>query len=112
MSGDSRWAAGRSRTRSGGPSRLHCLRGVLLRLAEAGQRECAREGEREPGRREGRESVAGGVAGPTPPMTRGDRTGDGESFEGPFALRLTVEDGRITRHHLYENSLSIPRPHP
>ncbi|WP_247692982.1 nuclear transport factor 2 family protein [Streptomyces sp. RM99] len=28
-------------------------------------------------------------------------------FEGPFALRLTVEDGRITRHHLYENSLSI-----
>ncbi|MBZ6079068.1 nuclear transport factor 2 family protein [Microvirga sp. WGZ8] len=31
----------------------------------------------------------------------------GESFEGPFALRLTVEGGRITRHHLYENSLSI-----
>ncbi|MFG3323861.1 nuclear transport factor 2 family protein [Streptomyces sp. NPDC048171] len=31
----------------------------------------------------------------------------GRSFEGPFALRLTVEDGRITRHHLYENSLSI-----
>ncbi|MET9679596.1 nuclear transport factor 2 family protein [Streptomyces coeruleorubidus] len=31
----------------------------------------------------------------------------GKSFEGPFALRLTVEDGRITRHHLYENSLSI-----
>ncbi|MEE1845677.1 nuclear transport factor 2 family protein [Streptomyces sp. NPDC007076] len=30
-----------------------------------------------------------------------------KSFEGPFALRLTVEDGRITRHHLYENSLSI-----
>ncbi|EFL33070.1 conserved hypothetical protein [Streptomyces viridochromogenes DSM 40736] len=29
----------------------------------------------------------------------------GKSFEGPFALRLTVEDGRITRHHLYENSL-------
>ncbi|MFE3383067.1 ketosteroid isomerase, partial [Streptomyces anulatus] len=27
--------------------------------------------------------------------------------EGPFALRLTVENGRITRHHLYENSLSI-----
>ncbi|MFV0137865.1 nuclear transport factor 2 family protein [Streptomyces sp. HMX87] len=33
----------------------------------------------------------------------------GKSFEGPFALRLTVEDGRITRHHLYENSLSIAR---
>ncbi|RDD90480.1 nuclear transport factor 2 family protein [Streptomyces parvulus] len=31
----------------------------------------------------------------------------GRRFEGPFALRLTVEDGRITRHHLYENSLSI-----
>ncbi|MFF3645830.1 nuclear transport factor 2 family protein [Streptomyces sp. NPDC002564] len=31
----------------------------------------------------------------------------GRSFEGPFALRLTVEEGRITRHHLYENGLSI-----
>jgi ketosteroid isomerase-like protein len=31
----------------------------------------------------------------------------GKSFAGPFALRLTVERGRITRHHLYENSLSI-----
>ncbi|WP_329377667.1 nuclear transport factor 2 family protein [Streptomyces sp. NBC_01716] len=31
----------------------------------------------------------------------------GKSFEGPFALRLTIEDGRIIRHHLYENSLSI-----
>ncbi|MGW7079613.1 nuclear transport factor 2 family protein [Streptomyces sp. NPDC054866] len=31
----------------------------------------------------------------------------GKSFEGPFVLRLTVEDGRITRHHLYENSRSI-----
>ena len=31
----------------------------------------------------------------------------GKAFEGPFALRLTVEAGRITRHHLYENSLSI-----
>ncbi|MFI1679228.1 nuclear transport factor 2 family protein [Streptomyces sp. NPDC020607] len=31
----------------------------------------------------------------------------GKSFGGPFALRLTVENGRITRHHLYENSLSI-----
>ncbi|MQY14789.1 hypothetical protein SRB5_49650 [Streptomyces sp. RB5] len=31
----------------------------------------------------------------------------GKSFEGPFALRLTVENGRITRHHLYENSVSI-----
>ncbi|WP_265517933.1 nuclear transport factor 2 family protein [Nitratireductor luteus] len=24
----------------------------------------------------------------------------GKTFEGPFALRLTVEDGRITRHHV------------
>lgn len=31
----------------------------------------------------------------------------GKSFAGPFALRMTVEDGRITRHHLYENSVSI-----
>lgn len=31
----------------------------------------------------------------------------GKSFEGPFALHLTVQDGRITRHRLYENSLSI-----
>ncbi|MFJ9369563.1 nuclear transport factor 2 family protein [Nocardia sp. NPDC101769] len=31
----------------------------------------------------------------------------GKLFEGPFALRLTVEGGRITRHHLYENSVSI-----
>lgn len=31
----------------------------------------------------------------------------GKSFEGPFALHLTVERGRITRHRLYENSLSI-----
>lgn len=30
-----------------------------------------------------------------------------KTFAGPFALHLTVEDGRITRHHLYENSLSI-----
>ncbi|GAA3128173.1 nuclear transport factor 2 family protein [Streptomyces rectiviolaceus] len=31
----------------------------------------------------------------------------GKSFEGPFTLRLTVENGRISRHHLYENSRSI-----
>ncbi|MGI5350133.1 nuclear transport factor 2 family protein [Streptomyces sp. CA-250714] len=31
----------------------------------------------------------------------------GKTFEGPFALRLTVEEGRVTRHHLYENSLSV-----
>ncbi len=31
----------------------------------------------------------------------------GKSFEGPFALHLTVVNGRIVRHRLYENSLSI-----
>jgi len=31
----------------------------------------------------------------------------GRSFGGPFALRLSVEGGRITRHHLYEDGLSI-----
>jgi ketosteroid isomerase-like protein len=31
----------------------------------------------------------------------------GKSFAGPFTLHLTVENGRITRHRLYENSLSI-----
>jgi ketosteroid isomerase-like protein len=31
----------------------------------------------------------------------------GKPFEGPFALHLTVESGRVTRHHLYENSLAI-----
>ncbi|GEM_PF-2104030 len=35
------------------------------------------------------------------------RACDGGSFAGPFALRLSVEDGRITRHHLYEDGLSI-----
>ncbi|MXQ14049.1 ketosteroid isomerase [Microvirga makkahensis] len=31
----------------------------------------------------------------------------GKSFAGPFALHLTVKNGRITRHRLFENSLSI-----
>lgn len=31
----------------------------------------------------------------------------GKAFESPFALRLTVEGGRITRHHLYEDGLAI-----
>ena len=30
-----------------------------------------------------------------------------EEFGGPFALHFTVVEGRITRHRLYENSLSI-----
>lgn len=31
----------------------------------------------------------------------------GRSFTMTFALRLTVEDGRITRHHMYEDSLAV-----
>ncbi|REK91922.1 ketosteroid isomerase [Streptomyces inhibens] len=31
----------------------------------------------------------------------------GKTFEGPFALRLSMDDGLITRHHVYENSLSV-----
>ncbi|NEW75368.1 nuclear transport factor 2 family protein [Streptomyces rhizosphaericus] len=31
----------------------------------------------------------------------------GKTFSGPFALRLSVDDGLITRHHIYENSLSV-----
>ncbi len=37
----------------------------------------------------------------------GTERATGKSFAGPFALHLTVENGRITRHCLYENSLSI-----
>ncbi|MEV6228741.1 nuclear transport factor 2 family protein [Saccharopolyspora shandongensis] len=31
----------------------------------------------------------------------------GERFEMTFALRLTVEGGLITRHHMYEDSLAV-----
>lgn len=31
----------------------------------------------------------------------------GKTFRSPFALRLTVEDGLITRHHVYEDSLAV-----
>ncbi|MFJ8000527.1 nuclear transport factor 2 family protein [Streptomyces sp. NPDC096310] len=31
----------------------------------------------------------------------------GKSFRSPFAIRLTVEDGLITRYHVYEDSLAI-----
>nr|WP_244177205.1 nuclear transport factor 2 family protein [Streptomyces albus] len=31
----------------------------------------------------------------------------GKTFKSPFALRLTVEDGLITRHHVYEDSLAV-----
>ncbi|MEU3963898.1 nuclear transport factor 2 family protein [Streptomyces buecherae] len=31
----------------------------------------------------------------------------GKSFHSPFALRLTVANGEIVRHHIYEDSLGI-----
>lgn len=31
----------------------------------------------------------------------------GKQFRSPFALRLTVQDGEIVRHHIYEDSLAI-----
>jgi len=33
----------------------------------------------------------------------------GRSYDAAFALHLTVVDGRITRHHVYEDSLSVLR---
>ncbi|QYC39485.1 SnoaL-like domain protein [Nonomuraea coxensis DSM 45129] len=33
----------------------------------------------------------------------------GVSYTSPFALRLTVEDGLITRYHIYEDSLTVAR---
>lgn len=31
----------------------------------------------------------------------------GRSYRARFALHLTVEEGRITRHHVYEDSLAV-----
>lgn len=31
----------------------------------------------------------------------------GKSFRSPFAMRLTVEEGLITRYRVYEDSLAI-----
>ncbi|KUJ67599.1 ketosteroid isomerase [Streptomyces albus subsp. albus] len=31
----------------------------------------------------------------------------GKVFHSPFALRLTVEDGLIVRHHVYEDGLAV-----
>ncbi|MCF6525748.1 nuclear transport factor 2 family protein [Streptomyces sp. JJ36] len=33
----------------------------------------------------------------------------GRSYRARFALHLTVEEGRVTRHHVYEDSLSVAR---
>jgi uncharacterized protein len=35
--------------------------------------------------------------------------GNGRAYEARFALHLTVEGGRITRHHVYEDSLAVWR---
>jgi uncharacterized protein len=32
---------------------------------------------------------------------------NGRAFTIPFALHLTVSDGRITRYHVYEDSLTV-----
>jgi uncharacterized protein len=33
----------------------------------------------------------------------------GRAYEARFALHLTVEDGLVTRHHVYEDSLAVAR---
>lgn len=33
----------------------------------------------------------------------------GREYRSPFALRLTVTDGLITRYHIYEDSLTVAR---
>ncbi|OPG01965.1 nuclear transport factor 2 family protein [Microbispora sp. GKU 823] len=33
----------------------------------------------------------------------------GASYTSPFALHLTVEDGLVTRYHIYEDSLTVAR---
>ncbi|MEV5558752.1 nuclear transport factor 2 family protein [Nonomuraea wenchangensis] len=33
----------------------------------------------------------------------------GATYTSPFALRLTIEDGFITRYHIYEDSLTVAR---
>ncbi|GAA1682584.1 nuclear transport factor 2 family protein [Nonomuraea maheshkhaliensis] len=37
--------------------------------------------------------------------------GTGETYTSPFALHLTVEDGHITRYHIYEDSLTVAMAH-
>ncbi len=34
---------------------------------------------------------------------------DGTAYTSPFALHLTVEDGLVTRYHIYEDSLTVAR---
>ncbi|WP_223268185.1 nuclear transport factor 2 family protein [Streptosporangium nondiastaticum] len=51
---------------------------------------------------DGRDAVVTGVLNATIRTT-------GLPFRTPFALRLTVEDGLLTRFHLYEDSLAVAR---
>jgi uncharacterized protein len=34
---------------------------------------------------------------------------NGAAYTSPFALHLTVEDGLVTRYHIYEDSLTVAR---
>jgi ketosteroid isomerase-like protein len=36
-------------------------------------------------------------------------TPSGRRYEARFALHLTVQDGRMIRHHVYEDSLAVKR---
>ncbi|GAA3309259.1 nuclear transport factor 2 family protein [Streptomyces cinereospinus] len=40
---------------------------------------------------------------------RGTARPTGRAYRARFALHLTVEDGLITRHHVYEDSLAVAR---
>jgi ketosteroid isomerase-like protein len=35
----------------------------------------------------------------------------GKAYTSPFALHLTVENGLVTRYHVYEDSLTVFRAH-
>ncbi|KAA6214719.1 ketosteroid isomerase [Streptomyces albofaciens JCM 4342] len=50
------------------------------------------------------------VSGPEAVLTGhlwGTVRATGKAFRSPFALRFTVRDGAIVRHHVYEDSLAI-----
>ncbi|QLE72436.1 DUF4440 domain-containing protein [Streptomyces rectiverticillatus] len=51
---------------------------------------------------DGRDAVVTGALNATIRTT-------GKPFRTPFALHLTVEDGLLTRFHLYEDSLAVAR---
>ncbi|MEE1798763.1 nuclear transport factor 2 family protein [Streptomyces sp. JV176] len=51
--------------------------------------------------------VADGAEAALSGRLAGTVRGTGRSFRSPFAMRLTVEDGLITRYRVYEDSLAI-----